>query len=143
MVCRRRPPLVVSKYQLFLKIRNGGTPLLVVKIDKEMGHPVLLDIPTMIKVGKVVWDWRVSLSREDGRHRRLLSLELITPSRWIYLNQFVFFSMSLSLFSFMTFSLSLHLWSLFLSKRYLKWYICFHTDFHMKSYIFVCWCTCH
>ena len=48
--------MVVSKYQLFLKIPNGGAPLLVVKIDKEMGHPVLLDIPTMIKVGKVVWD---------------------------------------------------------------------------------------
>ena len=51
--------MVVSKYQLFLKIPNGGgaaAPLLVVKIDKEMGCPVLLDIPTMIKVGKVVWD---------------------------------------------------------------------------------------
>ena len=83
------PPWLFQNTKCFWKFQMGGAPLLVVKIDKEMGHPVLLDIPTMIKVGKVVWHWRVSLSREDGRHRRFLSLELLTPSRWIYFNQFV------------------------------------------------------
>ena len=48
-------PIGCFKIPIVSENSKRGAPRLVVKIDKEMGHPVPLDIPTMIKVGKVVW----------------------------------------------------------------------------------------
>ena len=52
---QKKAPLGCFKIPIVSENSKWGAPLLVVKIDKEMGHLVPLDIPTMIKVGKVVW----------------------------------------------------------------------------------------